>query len=163
MALNSYLNTTMNLRLATLEEAKDICTQDPVRPNIPYWWRAQPPNRRIYITEFCCFNATEEQYRSSIDAVLCVSLLNNIPTSEEELLQSDVSGPNAIFYTVWSNRKGAGRNIIFDVTRQLKTESETIVDRFITLSPKTEMAKRFHLRNGASLLQENETTNNFEY
>ena len=37
------------------------------------------------------------------------------------------------------------------------------IKRFVTLSPKTEMAKKFHLRNGATELQENETTVNFEY
>jgi len=153
----------MELRLATLEEAKDLCTKDPVRPNIPHWWRIQLPHRRMYVNEFCYFSTSEDRYYNTIDAVLCMALLNNIPTSEEELLQSDVTGPNAIFYTVWSNRKGAGRTIIFDVVDKLKSESETKIKRFVTLSPKTEMAMTFHLRNGAKLLQENETTNNFEY
>ena len=35
--------------------------------------------------------------------------------------------------------------------------------RYVTLSPKTEMARKFHLRNGATLLKENEFTFNFEY
>ena len=153
----------MELRLATLEEAKDLCTKDPVRPNIPHWWRIQLPHRRMYVNEFCYFSTSEDRYYNTIDAVLCMALLNNIPTSEEELLQSNVTGPNAIFYTVWSNRKGAGRTIIFDVVDKLKSESETKIKRFVTLSPKTEMAMTFHLRNGAKLLQENETTNNFEY
>jgi len=33
----------------------------------------------------------------------------------------------------------------------------------ITLSPLTEMAERFHVKNGAKLLKRNETTQNFEY
>ena len=33
----------------------------------------------------------------------------------------------------------------------------------ITLSPLTDMAFKFHSRNGAKLLQKNETTQNFEY
>jgi hypothetical protein len=37
------------------------------------------------------------------------------------------------------------------------------IDRFVTLSPKTEMAKRFHLKNGAVVLRENDTTVNYEY
>ena len=153
----------MKLRLATLEEAKELCTKDPVRPNIPHWWRVQLPHRRMYVNEFCYFSTSEDRYHNTIEAVLCMALLNNIPTSEEELLQSDISGPNAIFYTVWSNQKGAGRTIIFNVVDELKSESRTKVDRFVTLSPKTEMAMKFHLRNGAKLLQENETTYNFEY
>ena len=37
------------------------------------------------------------------------------------------------------------------------------LNRLVTLSPLTEMAKKFHLRNGAELLQINEQTQNFEY
>jgi len=37
------------------------------------------------------------------------------------------------------------------------------IKRYVTLSPKTEMAKNFHLKNGAKWIAENETTNNFEY
>lgn len=35
--------------------------------------------------------------------------------------------------------------------------------RLVTLSPKTDMAMKFHLSNGAKLIAENLTTNNFEY
>jgi hypothetical protein len=37
------------------------------------------------------------------------------------------------------------------------------IKRFVTLSPKTEMAKRFHLKNGAIVFRENEETVNYEY
>ena len=37
------------------------------------------------------------------------------------------------------------------------------IERLITLSPLTDMAKRFHLKNGAVLLNHNETSYNFEY
>ena len=37
------------------------------------------------------------------------------------------------------------------------------IKRVITLSPLTETAKRFHLKNGAKQLQVNEMTQNFEY
>ena len=35
--------------------------------------------------------------------------------------------------------------------------------RLVTFSPKTEMAKKFHLSNGATLLQESPHAYNFEY
>jgi hypothetical protein len=35
--------------------------------------------------------------------------------------------------------------------------------RYLTLSPKTEMATKFHTQNGASLLSNKEETDNFEY
>ena len=37
------------------------------------------------------------------------------------------------------------------------------LNRLITLSPLTEMARNFHLNNGAIELQVNEDTQNFEY
>ena len=138
----------MILEKAGLELAKKLCEDDPVRKNIPYEWRVADCHREIF--------HLEEK------AVICIAHLNEIPTTEEELM-SFGWGTNSIFYTVWSNRKGAGRTIIFDVVDKLKSESETKIKRFVTLSPKTEMAMTFHLRNGAKLLQENETTNNFEY
>ena len=35
--------------------------------------------------------------------------------------------------------------------------------RLVTLSPLTDMARNFHLKNGAKELQVNETSQNFEY
>jgi hypothetical protein len=37
------------------------------------------------------------------------------------------------------------------------------VTRFVTLSPKTDVARRFHLRNGAIVFRENVDTVNYEY
>ena len=37
------------------------------------------------------------------------------------------------------------------------------VKRFVTLSPCTEMARKFHLQNGAIELRQNEWTVNYEY
>jgi len=70
-------------------------------------------------------------------------------------------GTFSIFYTVWTTEKGLGRKIVIDVWNLLK--SQHFNNRYITMSPKTEMATKFHLKNGAILLQENQVTNNFEY
>ena len=72
-------------------------------------------------------------------------------------------GKNAIFYTVWSKntvRKGRGKEVLNSTINAI---SELPVTRYVTLSPKTEMAVQFHLKNGAVLLSENELTLNFEY
>ena len=37
------------------------------------------------------------------------------------------------------------------------------VNRYVTLSPQTEMARKFHLANGATVLQVNSTSVNYEY
>ena len=91
---------------------------------------------------------------------MCVAHLNAIPTTEEELMSFEW-GQFSIFYTVWSKEKGLGRQIIIDTWNLLKMQHTD--NRYITMSPKTEMAMKFHLRNGAILLQENPETNNFEY
>ena len=43
------------------------------------------------------------------------------------------------------------------------SSSESGIKRVVTLSPKTEMARRFHLRNGAREVGVNVVTANFEY
>ena len=136
----------MILEKAGLKLAKKLCEDDPVRKNIPYDWRVDGPNREIF--------HLEEK------AVICVAHLEGIPTTEEELMQYGW-GTFSIFYTVWSKEKGLGRKIIVDAWNLLK--SQHFDNRYITMSPKTEMAMKFHLKNGAILLQENQTTNNFEY
>ena len=136
----------MELEKAGLSLAKKLCGEDPVSKNIPYEWRGDSPKREIF--------HLEEK------AVLCVALLNAIPITEEELMSFEW-GQFSIFYTVWSKEKGLGRQIIIDTWSLLKMQHTG--NRYITMSPKTEMAMKFHLRNGAILLQENPETNNFEY
>jgi hypothetical protein len=68
----------------------------------------------------------------------------------------------AIFYTIWSYKAGAGRQLIFDAVKYIK-ENRKDINRFITLSPKTEMARRFHIKNGAVVFRDNMETVNYEY
>ena len=126
--------------------AKKLCEDDPVRKNIPYDWRVDGPNREMFHLEQ--------------KAVICVAHLEAIPTTEEALM-SFGWGPFSIFYTVWSKEKGLGRQKIIETWNLLK--GQHFNNRYVTMSPKTEMAMKFHLKNGAILLQENPETNNFEY
>ena len=68
---------------------------------------------------------------------------------------------HAIAYTVWSKKKGGGKLIVKEVYKMIKKSNH--LNRLVTLSPLTEMARKFHLRNGAVELQVNEHTQNFEY
>ena len=62
-------------------------------------------------------------------------------------------GSKAIFYSVWSHQKeNMGRQILNTALAQLVIENKH--ERYITLSPKTEMAKKFHTSNGAKLIHE---------
>ena len=104
---------------------------------------------------------------------MCFAYTNQIPKSVEELdvfsqdahLQSTLRGQNvgriAIAYTVWSKKKGGGKLIVKEVFKKIKQSHH--LNRLVTLSPLTEMARKFHLNNGAFELQVNEKTQNFEY
>ena len=113
------------------------------------------------------------EYQGEIHAVMCFAYTNKIPKSVEELdkfshdafLQSAMRDQNvgkiAIAYTVWSKKKGGGKLIVKEVFKNIKKSNH--LNRLVTLSPLTEMATKFHSKNGAKLLQVNDDTQNFEY
>ena len=130
----------------------ELLSEDPVRPNIPHVDRVGE-NKDIFV------------YRDetdSVQAITCVSYQSSIPTKESELFEQTNEADTAVFYTIWSYAPGAGRKLIFDAVSHIKENNEQI-KRFVTLSPKTELAKRFHLKNGAIVYRENDETVNYEY
>ena len=104
---------------------------------------------------------------------MCFGFTNEIPRTVNELdlltrdayLQSAQRDQNigkiAIAYTVWSKKKGGGKLIVKEVFKMIKKSSH--LNRLVTLSPLTDMARKFHLKNGAIELQVNEESQNFEY
>ena len=58
-------------------------------------------------------------------------------------------------------KKGGGKLIVKEVFKMIKKSNH--LNRLVTLSPLTEMATKFHLRNNAKLISVNDTTQNFEY
>jgi len=148
---------------AKLVELKKCNTdEDPVRPELDNDFRTGY-GRKIYGVE----------YQGEIHAVMCFAYTNEVPRSVNELeklstdafLQSAMrdqrGGQIAIAYTVWSKKKGGGKLIVKEVFKKIKKSNH--LNRLVTLSPLTEMAKNFHERNGAKLIQINENTQNFEY
>lgn len=124
--------------------------EDPVRPQIPTEQRVGT-NRDIFVLHD----------DDRVDAITCVSYQNRVPEREAELFQP--GDPTiAVFYTIWSYRQGAGRELILNSVDRIR-QDHPYIKRFITLSPKTDMARRFHLRNGALICQENLETINYEY
>ena len=96
-------------------------------------------------------------------AFMCYARTFLIPRNIEELdILTDEDGNIIIPYTVWSNERGAGKEIISQVLQFVASDGYDI-DRVVTLSPLTEMARKFHLRNDAKEFRVNETTVNFEY
>ena len=148
----------MLIRLDTDDWKLGYCKDDPVRPHLSLSWRVQS-GREVYGLE---------SNKGDIDAVICVGYTNDIPITEHELdyysqaaCQDGQHGNVAVFYTVWSYAKGAGRRMVLETAEYLKKERG--IKRFVTLSPLTEMAEKFHLRNGAELLAKGNECQNFEY
>ena len=145
-----------------VELEKCQIAEDPVRPELDNLFRTSY-GRKIFGVKF----------KDEIHAVMCFAFTNKIPKTVKELdllskdafLQSANRDQNvgqiAIAYTVWSNKKGGGKLIVKEVFKMIKKSNH--LNRLITLSPLTEMARKFHLRNGAIEVQVNEETQNFEY
>ena len=130
-----------------LEYVKD----DPVRPEI---------SREFRVSDNHFVSALVQD---TPEAMVCVSLQDCVPTTVDELLDHTTSNPTvAVFYTIWSYRPGAGSQLLRDTVTEIR-EMFPNITRFITLSPKTEMAEKFHLRNGAVVFRENAETINYEY
>ena len=129
-----------------------LLAEDPVRANIPMTERFGR-NRHV-------FALVEENL---VTAIVCCKLCNGIPTSEQDLLINNCANPNTIvFYTIWSYKPGAGQQLIAEGLKLAKSKF-SYVDKYMTLSPPTEMARRFHLKNGASVYKINHDTVNYEY
>ena len=148
---------------AEIIELKKCKTErDPVRPELNNEFRTSY-GRKIYGVK----------YKNEIHAVMCIAFTNKIPTTVYELdifsrdafLQSATRDRNvgkiAIAYTVWSNKKGGGKLIVKEVFKMIKKSNH--INRLVTLSPLTDMARKFHLNNGADEIGVNEDTQNFEY
>ena len=75
--------------------------------------------------------------------------------------RAGVQGSIAIAYTVWAKKKGGGKHMVNEVYKMIKGSNH--LNRLVTLSPMTDMARKFHLKNGAKEVQVNLTTQNFEY
>ena len=104
---------------------------------------------------------------------MCFAFTNAIPKTVKDLdlMSKDAFlksahrdqkiGKIAVAYTVWSKKKGGGKLIVKEVFKMIKKSNH--LNRLVTLSPLTEMARKFHLSNGAFEVQVNEETQNFEY
>ena len=138
-------------------------TEDPVRPELDLTFR-QTYGRKI-------LGLRDDV--GEIAAIICFAFTDEVPKTVEELEKfsydsairssnrSGVQGSIAVAYTVWAKKKGGGRAIVNEVYKRVKKSNH--LNRLITLSPLTKMARNFHIKNGAKELQVNETTQNFEY
>lgn len=134
------------------DELTKLIKDDPVRPEIPLEQRINQVSE-IFVLE-------SEQGEPL--AVTCVKFLGTIPERVEDLADLAVNTNTAVFYTIWSYAQGAGRRLIEEAQAKIKEEHPEVTT-FVTLSPKTEMAERFHLKNGASKYRVNDDSVNYLY
>ena len=158
--ISSFFDWIKGAELVELKECN--INEDPVRPELDNAFRTSY-GRKIYGV----------RYKNEIHAVMCFAFTNKVPKDVKQLdkfshdafLQSTQRGQTvgqiAIAYTVWSKKRGGGKLIVKEVFKKIKKSNH--LNRLVTLSPLTDMATKFHLRNGAKLLQVNESTQNFEY
>jgi len=130
----------------------DFIKDDPVRPEIPADFRVSDGRMVAALT-----NEEEKP-----DAMVCVSFHDFIPEDVKDLDNTAQVPTTAIFYTIWSYKSGKGQELLRAAVKGIQ-EQYPSVTRFVTLSPKTNMARRFHLKNGATVFRENLETTNYEY
>ena len=126
-------------------------SEDPVRPELTLGFRITH-GRKIFGLK----------YNNEIEAIICVAFCPEIPYTVREMdYMSRVDGGEiAIAYTVWSRKRGAGREIIIKLREWVIKNG---FKRLVTLSPLTPMATHFHIKNGAKQIKVSEETQNFEY
>ena len=128
-----------------------VIKDDPVRPHIPLEQRINEA------AEILILKAGEE-----ILAATCMQWLKDVPEDEQDLIDMAKDRNIAVFYTIWSYSPGAGATLLQQAAKWLKEEFKDM-QGIVTLSPQTNMAERFHLKNGAKIRRQNETSVNYEY
>ena len=140
-----------------LVELDDIdVSEDPVRPELTLGFRILH-GRKIFGLK----------YDEEIEAIVCVAMCPEVPYTVREMdymsqaaNQDGQRGEILVAYTVWSRKRGAGREIILKLKDYAEKQNYS---RLITLSPLTPMATHFHISNGAKQIHINDETQNFEY
>lgn len=130
-----------------LEFIKD----DPVRPEIPTDFRVSDGRMVAALVS-----------EDKPDAMVCISFHDFVPQDTNDLKNTATVPTTAVFYTIWSYKSGKGQELLIEAVKGIQRDYPSVT-RFVTLSPKTELARRFHLRNGAIVFRENVDTVNYEY
>ena len=140
-----------------LVELDDIdVSEDPVRPELTLGFRITK-GRKIFGLK----------YNDEIEAIVCIALCPEVPFTVREMdymsqaaNQENERGEIVVAYTVWSRKRGAGKEII-NKLREWTIDHN--FKRLVTLSPLTPMATHFHIKNGAKQVHINDISQNFEY
>tara|TARA_B100000579_G_C22509281_1_gene700714 strand:+ start:71 stop:526 length:456 start_codon:yes stop_codon:yes gene_type:complete len=126
---------------------------DPVRPELGVSFKTYP-GREVF--------GLKNKYGEYV-AFCCVAKTLGVPSDIMSLsTYTAEDGVICVPYTVWSLKRGSGKAIINSILHFVKSWDKNIT-RVVTLSPLTEMARSFHIRNGAREISTNMVSANFEY
>ena len=151
--INDFFKWVKGTDLVLLDDI-DVA-EDPVRPELTLGFRITH-GRKIFGL----------RYNNEIEAIVCIALCPEIPHTVREMdymsqaANSNGHGEIVVAYTVWSRKRGAGKEIVKKLGEWAKKHH---CARLVTLSPLTPMATHFHIKNGAKQVHINEVTQNFEY
>lgn len=130
----------------------DHLSRDPVRPYINLGFRVGQGGESFALTD-----------SDQVSSLICCAYKDSVPRSLDQLLRPNLGLPCvAVFYTVWSHRSGAGREIIHQVRSWIK-QHRPFVQQFVTFSPPGESVRKFHIDNGAQVLNVNADSINYQY
>ena len=152
--INDFFKWVKGTELVELDDI-DV-SEDPVRPELTLGFRITN-GRKIFGLK----------YENEVEAIVCVAFCPEVPYTVREMdymsrVDANLDKKNvAVAYTVWSRKRGAGKEIIKKLGEQCK--KDPLIDRLVTLSPLTPMATHFHIKNNAKQIHINEETQNFEY
>ena len=147
--LNDFFKWVKGTELVELDDI-DVA-EDPVRPELTLGFRITHGRKILGL-----------KFNDEIEAIVCVAICPEVPYTVREMdyMSRTKDGKIVIAYTVWSRKRGAGKEIINKLGEWAKKNK---VERLITLSPLTPMATHFHIKNGAKQVHINDETQNFEY
>lgn len=152
------------LTLLSKAEVSILCKDDPVREHLDAEFRTSF-GRLVY-------GLYEE---GVVSAVCCVAFLYDVPREEKDLVSLSMNMTPDPFdpdcpenfvispYTIWSYSRKAGVRLLYEILETVRITCPKVKPRVVTLSPVTELARKFHTQNGALLIKENENSLNFEY
>lgn len=129
-----------------------VIKDDPVRPHIPIERRITETSEILILRD-----------AGKVLAVTCMAWLGDVPSTEQDLEDLPHVEQIAVFYTIWSYSPGAGAELLRRASQWLLNDYQNRVRAIVTLSPQTDMARKFHLKNGAKIRRENPTSVNYEY
>ena len=128
---------------------------DPIRPELDALFRTSD-DREVY-------SLIKDD---EVLATVCVAYCKEIPTTVRDLRDYACSPDDrdsiAVFYTIWANKPGYGKRMLFSTVDYIQSNYFEVT-KFMTMSPKTDMAHKFHTRLGAEILSINSQSINYDY